>query len=1007
MRNADVFKWLFGFFSVMNGLLLCGGEKTDDAALVFAFDEGSGVVAKDGSGAGNDGSVRGATWVREKNGVALEFNGENARVETPADPRLDIKDGITVEAWIMAKSPQPPSPGKERRMGVVVYSNARARLWQAKYGDEDTVYFEIQNADGGWFRSPQVPIELDVWNHVAGVYDRELVKIYINGKLFQNPREPAKDRPLKGGLSKIEIGAHAFSKDRFFKGLIKGVRIYDRVLSRQEIENHFRGILGKIEGDPRREKNAAPTVKSAEVSGKAKGRNLLLNGSFETTTNAEADGYPGIPDAWNAYEHSPTVLFGADSETSWHGRKSAKICFSPSGGSQYAVLQCAQISLSPGQSYVFSVFLKSDTPGATVAFGSYGGKYGAENEIGDSWKRQSFVVRADAGVLRLNIKIKGQKGRVWVDAAQMEKGEVATSFEPPEFDPKTGGAGEKDIGGREIPVLQMVKTGEPPVVDGKLDDSCWKNAAVINRFVCVNGTSLPTQQTEAFLLYDDRNLYVGMVCHDSKIGELVLPAKDVRDGDLFHKDCVEIFIDPRHDHHSYFQFAVNPKGVQWDADENLDKAWNGNWRSGTSINEKSWVVEMAIPFSDLKVDPGENLTLGMNLNREYPRRNELSGWVPTFRGFHTPTRFGDLAGINLSRGRGAGTGNVTRIGEDQALMVNGKKKFPVVLWEVNDEFFLKDVAKNGMHMVHYSSFSYWPLGGAPDLRKLKKYLDKAESLGIKVLVDVRICFFKQRNRELRSKPDLDSLRQVIEAAREHPALYGWYLVDEPVGPKWQAAMAKVYEFVKRTDPNHVAMSIVAQPCWVNYIVDVVDVVMLDPYPIPRFPPSMVTDFVEEGKKCVEQKKPLWVVCQAFGGSEWFEREPTPDEASCMAYLAVVHGAKGVGFFSYKPMYIPLWERLGRVSGEFEELTSVILSPDIPREVSVSPSTLEVLQKKHMGRTYLIAVNPGNEPVNAEFKSGGRMGEIHVLFEKRGIPVEGKNSFRDGFRPFERHVYEIR
>ncbi len=42
------------------------------------FDEGSGTVAADGSGSGNNGTINGATWVAGKVGSgALSFDGEN------------------------------------------------------------------------------------------------------------------------------------------------------------------------------------------------------------------------------------------------------------------------------------------------------------------------------------------------------------------------------------------------------------------------------------------------------------------------------------------------------------------------------------------------------------------------------------------------------------------------------------------------------------------------------------------------------------------------------------------------------------------------------------------------------------------------------------------------------------------------------------------------------------------------------------------------------------------
>jgi hypothetical protein len=46
-----------------------------DEVLVLHFDEGSGTVARDSSGYGNDGMIHGATWTEGISGKALSFDG--------------------------------------------------------------------------------------------------------------------------------------------------------------------------------------------------------------------------------------------------------------------------------------------------------------------------------------------------------------------------------------------------------------------------------------------------------------------------------------------------------------------------------------------------------------------------------------------------------------------------------------------------------------------------------------------------------------------------------------------------------------------------------------------------------------------------------------------------------------------------------------------------------------------------------------------------------------------
>src|SRR6476469_9065127 len=71
----------------------------------YSFDAGSGTVAADASGTGNNGSIAGATWsTAGKFGAALSFNGSNAVVNIPDANSLDLTTGMTLEAWVRPTS---------------------------------------------------------------------------------------------------------------------------------------------------------------------------------------------------------------------------------------------------------------------------------------------------------------------------------------------------------------------------------------------------------------------------------------------------------------------------------------------------------------------------------------------------------------------------------------------------------------------------------------------------------------------------------------------------------------------------------------------------------------------------------------------------------------------------------------------------------------------------------------------------------------------------------------
>src|SRR5690349_16688012 len=63
----------------------------------WKLDDGTGTVAADSSGQGNNGTlVNGPTWTAGKVGGALQFDGVNDVVDVPNSPSLNISGGITL-----------------------------------------------------------------------------------------------------------------------------------------------------------------------------------------------------------------------------------------------------------------------------------------------------------------------------------------------------------------------------------------------------------------------------------------------------------------------------------------------------------------------------------------------------------------------------------------------------------------------------------------------------------------------------------------------------------------------------------------------------------------------------------------------------------------------------------------------------------------------------------------------------------------------------------------------
>src|SRR4051812_46155678 len=67
------------------------------------------------------------------------------------------------------------------------------------------------------------------------------------------------------------------------------------------------------------------------------------------------------------------------------------------------------------------------------------------------------------------------------------------------------------------PVI-IPKIDTAPVIDGKPDDEIWKQAAVFKDFrrVFADDNIVPSKPTEAYVAYDEKNLYVAFKCWDER-----------------------------------------------------------------------------------------------------------------------------------------------------------------------------------------------------------------------------------------------------------------------------------------------------------------------------------------------------------------------------------------------------------------------------------------------------------------------------------------------------------
>jgi hypothetical protein len=164
-----------------------------------------------------------------------------------------------------------------------------------------------------------------------------------------------------------------------------------------------------------------------------------------------------------------------------------------------------------------------------------------------------------------------------------------------------------------------------PAIDGILSVGEWDNATAINVNIETEPgyNTVAAVATQAFLMEDGDILYVAFIAEDDDIDQVRAFFRD-RDG-IWRDDRVGVVLDTFNDERRAYEFFVNPFGVQADSiyddvNRNGDDSWNAIWQSAGKLNDKGYVVEMAIPFKQLRFSPNqERQTWGIDLVRNYPR----------------------------------------------------------------------------------------------------------------------------------------------------------------------------------------------------------------------------------------------------------------------------------------------------------------------------------------------------------------------------------------------------
>ncbi|MFW6161354.1 MAG: beta-galactosidase [Planctomycetota bacterium] len=200
-----------------------------------------------------------------------------------------------------------------------------------------------------------------------------------------------------------------------------------------------------------------------------------------------------------------------------------------------------------------------------------------------------------------------------------------------------------------------------------------------------------------------------------------------------------------------------------------------------------------------------------------------------------------------------------------------------------------------------------------------------------------------------------------------------------------------------------------------------DIIGYDHYPIYGWgKPDRVPEIAAATAKLrghAPDDVPVWAILETTDGGQWTSddmRAPHPHEIRAEVWMAIVNGAKAIGYFPHvwKPRYtwcrIPKANQaeLRRLNAQITRLAPVLLSPR-PERQAACEAKVDVMTREHNGRRYVFAVSLARKPQSAVLRLPGLKAgtRVEVVDEGRELRAEA-GRFRDEFGELAVHIYRI-
>lgn len=300
-----------------------------------------------------------------------------------------------------------------------------------------------------------------------------------------------------------------------------------------------------------------------------------------------------------------------------------------------------------------------------------------------------------------------------------------------------------------------------------------------------------------------------------------------------------------------------------------------------------------------------------------------------------------------------------------------------------------------------------------------KNLDQAKQYGCKELlvIPLHLVYEKNRTPEAFRKAWREWVNCITPEIRNHDALIGYYIFDEPL---WNGIPLEIvksaYEELKAHDPYHPVFYCEAPRGlpdeWRPYA-QYCDVFGIDIYPVPANSDHSgldekgmrsVGEYAKLADEAVQGRKPVWIIGQAFSWGVFNHRTewsyPTAEEMRFMYFDAMMNGARCMGYFNLAIHVANFYDDWFRCVAEINAASPVFLEGR-PLPASSSNQAVTIRLYDFREKKYAFAANRSENRQTSSLSLPE--GKYHVLGEKRSVSAES-GKIEEVFEPFSVHVY---